>query len=401
MAFPARYDFKCSKCNKLGKRGERISWSRKHKGIVYHAECAPVTPDTIETEIDPKDASIDVEQAYKENQTSLQLDKKENVDYITKEHKTMENKDLVALDGFAELLAPKVQARLKSNIDEQAIKTLIKEELVKVSKPKTIELKNPSGDVTKIESPHKEIAKLLYYISKRHHVYLHGPAGSGKSTAAKQVAEALNLSFGYLSLNPQTPDSRILGFLDAGGSYRSTIFYKCYKDGGVFCIDEMDNASAALLTTLNSMLENGLGAFPCGLVPRHKDFVLVATGNTNGKGGNPMFPERRPFDMAFSERFTFLFWGYDVDMERKITFQINPKAEAWFAWVLKTREYTKKTFPRVLVSPRVSFKGAEYLKDNDLKVEEIAEGLVFKGLDEDTVKKILAACPLTSVEVGG
>ena len=385
MSFPSRYPFKCAKCGLRGSRGELISWSRKHKGIVYHANCEPMQlPDS---------------EPIPNTTTELQLDPKENIDYT--EVKDMDPKSLSALDGLAELLAPVVQSKLKSSVDENKVKEIAKQILDKATKPRTLEITvKETGVVSQIENPHKAIPTLLYYISKRHHVYLHGPAGSGKSTAAHQIANALKLSFGYLSLNPQTPDSRILGFIDAGGNYRPTVFYETYKNGGVFCIDEMDNASASLLTTLNSMLENGLGAFPCGLVPRHKDFVLVATGNTNGKGANPMFPERRPFDSAFSERFTFLEWDYDIDLERKVTFLINPKADTWFAWVLKAREFCKKNFPKILVSPRASFKGAEYLKDGTIPPNEIVEALIFKGTDKDTVNKVLAAVPLTSVEVG-
>lgn len=398
MSFPARYNFKCVKCGKQGNRGEMISWSRKEKGVVYHAVCAPKAADTIETEIDPTALHLDIESVYKENQSNVELDNARSITKRTGEKPVNDNK---ALEVFAEAIAPIVQSKLKSNLDEQAVKALIKEQLDKVFKPRKLEITvTDSENSHTVENPHKALPCLLYYIGKRHHVYLHGPAGSGKSTAAQQVAEALNLPFGYLSLNPQTPDSRILGFVDAGGTYRPTPFYNIYKDGGVFCIDEMDNASASLLTTLNSMLENGKGAFPCGIIPRHKDFVLVATGNTNGKGANPMFPERRPFDTAFSERFTFLFWDYDLDLERKVTLIINPNAEAWLNWCLKVREFTKKNFPKVLVSPRAAFKGAEYLKDNKLTPEDIAEALVFKGLDKDSITKILSAVPLTAVEVG-
>lgn len=397
MSFPARYGFKCSKCGVLGKRGDLISWSRKEKGLIYHASCAP--NNSLPTEIDPTALHVDVDMAYKENPGFNQYyNPIEPLKEFKGDIKVPENKPM---EIFAEAIAPFVQAKLKANIDEQAIKILIKDQIEKVSKPRKLEVTvKETGSISTINNPHKVLPSLLYYVSKRHHVYLHGPAGSGKSTAAQQVAEALKLSFGYLSLNPQTPDSRILGFIDAGGTYRPTPFYNCYKEGGVFCIDEMDNASAALLTTLNSMLENGIGAFPSGLVSRHKDFVLVATGNTNGKGANPMFPERRPFDTAFSERFTFLFWDYDTDLERKVTLLINPNAENWLEWCFKAREYTKKNFPRVLVSPRAAFKGAEYLKDGKLTPEFIAEGLIFKGLDPDSIKKILSAVPLTSVEVG-
>ena len=197
--------------------------------------------------------------------------------------------------------------------------------------------------------------QLLYLLSKRHHVYLYGGPGGGKSTAAKQAADALGIQFGYISLNPQTPDSRLMGYMDATGNYRETLFHKLYRDGGVFCIDEMDNASASLLTTLNSCLENGHGAFPNGMIPRHENFVVVATGNTAGRGANPQFPDRRPFDCAFSERFTFIEWDYDQQLEEAITMAINPKATDWLKWIRNVRTYAKQNHPKLIVSPRRHF----------------------------------------------
>jgi energy-coupling factor transporter ATP-binding protein EcfA2 len=314
-----------------------------------------------------------------------------------KENKTVQtpNNDNNPMNLFADAIAPLVQQKLKSTLDENAIKNIVNEAITEAGMAKKLEIKNlDTGDIATIDTPHKDLKTLLYLISKRQHVYLYGPAGSGKSTAAQHCAEALKIDFGYISLNPQTPDSRILGFVDAGGTYRETAFYKCYKNGGIFCIDEMDNASASLLTTLNSMLENGHGAFPNGLVTRHDNFVLVATGNTNGRGGNPMFPERRPFDAAFAERFTFLFWDYDGELEKSVALSINPKAGNWINYVRKLRDYCNKNYPRILVSPRASFKGAEYLKDDTLNVAEIAEAVIFKGLDKETVQRITNAVPL-------
>jgi cobaltochelatase CobS len=194
---------------------------------------------------------------------------------------------------------------------------------------------------------------LLMLISLGENVYLWGAPGSGKSTAAKKCAEALNLRWGYIALNPQTPESRLIGYMDAKGSYVRSLFRDVYENGGVFCIDEMDNASAGLVTTLNSGLENGHMAFPDDVIARHQDFVLVATGNTNGKGGNAMFPERRPFDAAFSERFVFLRWEYDENLEHALTMAHNPNASGWLMWVRQVRDYCAQELPaRSGVPPR-------------------------------------------------
>lgn len=369
MAFPARFATKCSKCNGQVNRGDLITWSRKQHGVVYHAVCAA------NGATEPQPAQP-----------------------VTTQPVPQPSSNGNPLDVFINAIAPMLQEKLSSKVDESTVQSLIDAAIDKARVPVRIEVKNAdTGAIKAIERPHESMKTLLYFVGKRQHVYLYGPAGSGKSTAAHQVADAMELQFGYVSLNPQTPESRILGFIDAGGTYRETPFYRCYRDGGVFCIDEMDNASAALLTTLNSLLENGHGAFPCGIIERHKNFVLVATGNTNGRGANPMFPERRPFDVAFAERFTFLHWAYDTKLEKDITLAINPNAGAWFEYVQRLREYCAHNYPRVLVSPRASFKGAEYLKDSGLTVDQIAEAVIWKGLDRDTVTAISHAIPASAV----
>lgn len=261
----------------------------------------------------------------------------------------------------------------------------------------TITVKRPDETEYDIDSAHKELPRLLYLLSKRLHVYLWGPPGGGKSHAAKQAAQALNLEYGYISLNPQTPESRLLGFTDATGIYRDTPFYRAYKEGGVFCIDELDNAHPALLNTLNGLLENGLAAFPCGMVERHPNFVLVGTGNTNGRGGNVLYPERRALDSAFAERFVFLAWGYDTRLETALVKQANPNAMAWLKWCRALRKHVLAENVRVHVTPRASVRGARLIADSGWTLDEIAEATVFKGVGEDTVTRLLERHPLPTL----
>ena len=282
-----------------------------------------------------------------------------------------------------------------TGVDADALKKIAREVL---SEMRTVELKviQPSAKPVTIKNAHAKLKQMVYFVAKRQHVYAYGPPGSGKSTGARHAAESLRLKYGYISLNPQTPESRLLGFIDATGEYRETVFFQLYKNGGVFCIDEMDNASAALLTTLNTCLENGWAAFPCGMVKRHADFIVVATGNTTGRGGNKQFPERRAFDAAFAERFVYLEWLYDEAMERSVALLINPKSNPWVEWVQSVRKFAVANDPLLVVSPRASFKIAEFTTDNTLSREEIVEVSLFKGIERARVERILNTCPLPS-----
>jgi hypothetical protein len=289
--------------------------------------------------------------------------------------------------ALAEMVTPEVpESLLVSLIDKAMTKRAPREIRVEAAGKKPKSIKNA----------HAMLEKLIFILGLRKHAYLYGPPGSGKSTGAMHAAEALSLDYGYISLNPQTPESRLLGYMDANGKYVASILYKLYKNGGVFCIDEMDNASAGLLTTLNSLLENGKGAFPCGIVDRHPDFIVVSTGNTAGRGGNMQFPERRAFDAAFAERFVYLPWGYDEAMERAIALGICPAAAQWIDWVQAVRKFSLSADPKLVISPRATFGIAEFLscKNSPFTIHETLDAVLFKGIESERVSRILNYRPL-------
>lgn len=65
-----------------------------------------------------------------------------------------------------------------------------------------------------------------------------GPAGSGKTTIASQVAQALGLDFYCYGAISQAFE--FLGYYDANGKYVETDFYRAFKHGGLVLMDEMD-----------------------------------------------------------------------------------------------------------------------------------------------------------------
>jgi energy-coupling factor transporter ATP-binding protein EcfA2 len=387
MSFAARYPGTCSTCKNPIVAGELINWNRKERGVIFHAACAPAPApaksaeevlSTVLNEHAPTPTPVEaIEPPVEAPAPKI----KSPISKAKSKADTSVPSDL--LSGFAAALMPHIESRLSAKVDSTEIDTMIASYLAAnpPSAPLTIKVEPPSGEATTIENAHAQMPKLLYLISKNHHTYLYGAPGSGKSTAAAQAAKALNLTYGYISLNPQTPESRLLGFVDATGTYRPTVFHDIYKNGGVFCIDEIDNASPALLTTLNGCLENGIASFPCGMVERHASFICIGTGNTSGRGASYLFPERRPFDAAMADRFTFLSWDYDLTLERAIALAYNPNAATWVSWVQAVRAHVETNKIRLIVSPRVSYKGAQYLADSTLTKPEIADALLFKGID--------------------
>ncbi len=144
-------------------------------------------------------------------------------------------------------------------------------------------------------------------------LYFFGPAGTGKSYLARQIANALNVEYYYT--NNVTDEVQIKGFIDANGRYHETEFYKAFVNGGVFLLDELDASIPETLTMLNEAIANGYFPFPTGKVNAHKDFHCLAAGNTFGTGADNEYTGRYQLDAATLNRFGVVKVDYDSRIE--------------------------------------------------------------------------------------
>lgn len=179
----------------------------------------------------------------------------------------------------------------------------------------------PEG--AKVGTTHKQFDTLLKYVvagrQVKMSVWITGGAGGGKTHAAAQVAEALNVKFASLSLCAQTTQSAIFGYQNANGNYISTTFRDCYEKGGLFCLDEIDNGNSNILAALNSALANGHASFPDANVKMNDQFYLIATANTTGNGATKAYVGRNQIDKSTIDRFIMLDWQYDEEIEKLIS----------------------------------------------------------------------------------
>lgn len=242
-------------------------------------------------------------------------------------------------------------------------------------------------------------------IAARIHFYIYGPAGCGKSHIVEQAAHHFSMSFSSISLNVQTMPSTLLGYKDINGVYQSTDFRRIYEEGGVFLIDEMDNASGNLLTTLNSALANKFLQFPDGFIRMHPDCVVVATGNTTGRGKTAQYISRQTLDAATLDRFVYLSHDYDATLELRLASGENHVEEmttgkvefvpctdkvkrmGWANKIQGMRTNAKKHGLQVVVSYRPTVIGCQLLNHYNNSV--LMEMLVLKGVDQDTKTKLM------------
>lgn len=162
---------------------------------------------------------------------------------------------------------------------------------------------------------HEKFDDILKFTSLNIPCFLTGPAGSGKSVICQQVAKALGLKF-YFS-NAVTQEYKITGFTDANGVYQETPFYKAFKDGGLFFLDEIDASIPEVLVILNAAIANRVMDFPApiGNIEAHTDFRVIAAGNTVGQGADMEYVGRFQLDAATLDRFAVVKVDYSSEIE--------------------------------------------------------------------------------------
>ena len=199
----------------------------------------------------------------------------------------------------------------------------------------------------------------------RLNIWLYGPAGTGKTTAAEVAAGALGLSFTYNGALDTRYD--LIGFRTANGDVVRTPFRDAWENGGVYLFDEIDASNPGALLALNGALANGNCPFPDGMVPRHKDCVIIAGANTTGAGATLEYVGRMKQDATLTDRFVYLDWPLDEALEAALCADA-----AWLERIRALRDRVKaRNIKGMAVTPRATLFG---------------EALIAAGLDRQTVE---------------
>lgn len=245
--------------------------------------------------------------------------------------------------------------------------------------------------VTMGKTRHFRFPELLKALKAHQNVFLCGPAGSGKTTAARQCSYKLKFKDDqqqrFYFTGAISNEYKLLGYMDANGRYVSTEFRKAYENGGVFLFDEVDASFPQPLLAFNAALSGDQMDFPDGTVKKHKDFYCIATANTYGSGASRQYVGRNQLDAAFLDRFVFIDWPYDEELEKNMT----DNAE-WAEFVQKVRHAIdklgfEKTGVRHIVSPRATENGAALLEAG-IDRRRVEEMVIWKGLERETVQMI-------------
>ena len=226
-------------------------------------------------------------------------------------------------------------------------------------------------------------------------IFLSGPAGTGKGTIAKDVAKALELDYGFISMSAGISESHLFGRIlpqkDGSFEWQTTRFIEIFTKGGIFNIDEVDAADENVMVAINEALSNGVLSNPItGEVhKRHKDCVIIAIGNTWGTGANAMYVGRNQLDSATLDRFVGARFEvpYSVNVETKLVNEANnPMGPALHEWIVKARKVIGDNYLQRLMSTRALVAGLKML-NGGMSFKAVQDELLV-GWSEDEVAKV-------------
>lgn len=228
---------------------------------------------------------------------------------------------------------------------------------------------------------HKNFEQIIQIVGQKIPLMLIGPAGSGKNHTLEQVAKALDLPF-YFS-NSITQEYKLTGFIDAGGKYHETEFYKAFTTGGLFFFDEIDASCAESLIIINAALANGYFDFPNGRVNAHENFRVVAAANTFGNGADMIYVGRNQLDGATLDRFATMEFDYDENIERTICAD-----EELYRFIISVRNAIKKRRLRFVVSMRATINASKMLQAG-IDKKTIVKSVITKSMTKDDINTII------------
>ncbi len=319
-------------------------------------------------------------------------------------------------DDLADTIARALAGRIGAQIDPDQVREIATDAMA----PKLAQLeaeirrrpaaqqviidKKPGPEID--EETHPQFALACRLIGAGLPVLMVGPAGTGKTTLAAQVARALERKFTYNSMSAGVSESHILGrtLPDAEGNwkYQPSPFVSTYEHGGLHLFDEIDAADPNLLVIINAALANGHLSLPFEnrTVERHPTTAIMAGANTYGHGADRQYAGRNQLDAATLDRFALstIEIHYDERLEaRLIGAQEGPSQpqaptgtpptpDELHDWIKTTRAKIAEAGLRRIMSMRSAVNAAALARAG-FALDEI-KGLFFTGWSADEKRRV-------------
>jgi len=283
----------------------------------------------------------------------------------------------IFMDTKAEEISKGIMAKV-----ETSVKNFIESEYGVIKRKVEIEIEDKKIELE--DQIHEKFEEVLKFVKMEEPVFLMGPAGSGKNVICKQISEVLGLDFYFT--NAVTQEHKLVGFTDAMGVYHATQFYKAFKDGGLFMLDEMDGSIPEVLIILNAAIANRYFDFPApiGFVEAHPDFRIIAAGNTFGHGASYQYVGRNQLDGASLDRFATVEITYSENIEKICA---NGDMDL-VRFIRDFRKATEQSGVNTITSYRAITRISKMQSQIGLK--ETLRTCLIKNLERDDIKMIIS-----------
>lgn len=147
--------------------------------------------------------------------------------------------------------------------------------------------------------PDEKLRKIIQAGIKN--IWMVGPAGCGKSTMARNIAEEMDLPYLCISCGIGTSATEFVGYKYP--TRESTRFSEFYAKPSIILIDEITALDPAVAQILNAALANDEIETTTGLVHRHSNCIIIATSNTFGFGCDRQYVANNQLDASTIDRF--------------------------------------------------------------------------------------------------
>ncbi len=239
--------------------------------------------------------------------------------------------------ALANMVAPHILGQFTALVD-----STLEEKVNALALPRTTIVKTLGDfDEVKVGLVHPCFDEALNLGRIRINCMATGPAGSGKTHAAKQIFDTLkalpseaggfanpnSVRFAVISCHNEMMPSDIQGPMvpnisDGSENHRITNIVETFRDGGVLVFDEFDRLMGGTAVAANMALANDTWTMPDGtVIHKSPDLFILATTNTLGQGkGRGPYSAAEVLDGATLNRFAngIIHWGYDQAFERQL-----------------------------------------------------------------------------------